>query len=82
MSKSKPHLPRGEYRARWEMPHSLDTDYKRSKLKKSTKLHIEEEEENINWCPKCGRGSFVMNDPLCAKCEKETELELEATGIK
>ena len=63
--------PRGDYRARWDMPHAVDTDYNRDKVKESTKKRLREEEDDINWCPHCGDGSLIMNDQPCAKCEEK-----------
>jgi len=70
-------LPRGDYRSNWDMPHDLDTDYNRDKLKQKTKKRLLEEEDDINWCPYCGEGSLIMNDQPCKKClEKGKTLDV------
>lgn len=49
MKTKKKYKPRGEYRARWDMPHDSKRDYSRSKQKKETREILEEldkEEEN------------------------------------
>jgi hypothetical protein len=42
---------REEYRAKWDLPHSLENDYRRSKVKKEIKDLLEEEEEDIDLKP-------------------------------
>jgi len=40
--KQKNKFPRGEYRAKWDMPHDLDKAYKRSNVKKELQEALSE----------------------------------------
>ena len=47
--KEKPSKPRGEYRARWDIPHSNVTDYNRKRDKSIPEDELEEIDKDLDW---------------------------------